>query len=232
VTRVHEPLMQELLDEIVGGQYAPGAQLPSEDGMSRERNANKTRVRAAVEDLRKVGILDVRHGVGQFVRPVQDWNVLDPAVVAAILAVRRVDLVREIIDCQAVLEPPAAALAAERATNESAAELADRHEAVVNAAGRTRRRGLGLEHPLVQAEIGFHTALARMTANRPLQRMLTPVTTAIALTRHELAPGEEEALVRALRRTVKAVEARDPEAARKSVEARVAAARRWLKRAG
>lgn len=224
--------MHELLDEIVGGQYAPGARLPSEDGMSRERNANKTRVRAAVEDLRKVGILDVRHGVGQFVRPVDDWNVLDAAVVSAILAVRRLDLVREIIDCQAVLEPPAAALAAERATDESAAGLVDRHKAVVDAAGRTRRRGLGLDDPVVQAEIEFHKALAGMTANRPLQRMLTPVTTAIALTRHELAPGDDKALIRALRRTVKAIEARDGAAARKSVEARVAAARRWLKRAG
>jgi GntR family transcriptional repressor for pyruvate dehydrogenase complex len=223
--------MHELLDEIVGGEYAPGAQLPSEVGMSRERNVNKTRVRAAVEDLRKVGILDVRHGVGQFVRPLEDWDVLDAAVVAAILAVRRLDLVREIIDCQAMLEPPAAALAAERATNESAAELAARHDAVVNAAGRTRRRNLALEDPVVQAEIEFHKALARMTANRPLQRMLTPVTTAIALTRYELAPGDDQALIRALRRTLTAIEARDGAAARKSVEARVAAARRWLKRA-
>ena len=71
-----------------------------------------------------------------------------------------------------------------------------------------------------------------MTGNRPLQRMLAPVGTALALARHELAPGEEEALVRALRRSLRAIEARDPDAARKSVEARVATARRWLKRAG
>jgi DNA-binding FadR family transcriptional regulator len=84
----------------------------------------------------------------------------------------------------------------------------------------------------VRAEIEFHRTLARMTGNRPLERMLAPVGTALALARHELAGGEEEALVRALRRTLRAIEARDPEAARKSVDARVTAARRWLKRVG
>lgn len=222
--------MNELLHEIVDGEYAPGEQLPSEVGLSRERNVSRTRVRGAVEDLRKLGILEVRHGVGQFVRPVEDWHVLDVEVVSAVLAVRRLDLVGEIIDCQAMLEPPGAALAAERASD--AGELAGRLDAVVRAAGRRRRRGAALEDPVVRAEIEFHESLARMTGNRPLQRMLAPVGTALALIRHELAPDQEEALIRALRRTLRAVEARDAEAARKSVEARVAAARRWLKRAG
>jgi DNA-binding FadR family transcriptional regulator len=165
------------------------------------------------------------------VLPDDDWDLLDAQVLAAIVTARRLDIVRELVECQAMLEPAAAALVAERATGEAAEELAGLHAEVVRAAG-ARRRGVALQDPLVAAEIEFHRALGRMTGNRPLQRMLAPVGTALALARHELAAGEEEALVRALRRTLKAIEARDAGAASTSAEARSAAARRWLKRAG
>jgi GntR family transcriptional regulator, galactonate operon transcriptional repressor len=185
-----------------------------------------------ISALKARGIVEVRHGRGQRVLPEEEWDLLDDQVLAAIVTARRLDVVSEIVECQAMLEPAAAALAAERATDEAVQELADRHQEVVRAAGDRRRRGAALDDPVVVAEIEFHRSVARMAGNRPLQRMLRPVGTALALARHELAAGEEEALVRALRRTLRAIEARDPEAARKSVEARVTAARRWLKRAG
>jgi DNA-binding FadR family transcriptional regulator len=224
--------MRDLLQEILEGELPPGEWLPSEVRMSEERDVSRTTVRGAVEALRKLGILEVRHGRGQCVRAEEDWDVLDEEVLAAIMGARRLDLVREILDCQAMLEPSAAALAAQRATDAAVEELASRHEELVRAAGGRRRRGGALEDPVVAAEIEFHRSVARMAGNRPLQRMLMPIGTALALARRELAAGEEEALVRALRRTLRAIEARDPEAARKSVDARVTAARRWLKRAG
>jgi DNA-binding FadR family transcriptional regulator len=224
--------MRDLLQEILEGELPPGEWLPSEVRMSEERGVSRTTVRGAVEALRKLGILEVRHGRGQCVRAEEDWDVLDEEVLAAIMGARRLDLVREILDCQAMLEPSAAALAARRATDAAVEELASRHEELVRAAGGRRRRGGALEDPVVAAEIEFHRSVARMAGNRPLQRMLMPIGTALALARRELAAGEEEALVRALRRTLRAIEARDPEAARKSVDARVTAARRWLKRAG
>jgi DNA-binding FadR family transcriptional regulator len=231
VTRKYELLMKDLLQEVVDGDHPPGTQLPREVQLSEDRKVSRGVVREAIEGLRKLGIVEVTHGRGQWVRSEEEWAVLDAHVLAAIVAVRRADVLGEIVDCQAMIEPAAAALAAERASDEAVGELAEAHAAVVRAASR-RRRPVAMEDPLVLAEIEFHRRLARMTRNRPLQRMLAPVGTALALARHELAAGDEEALVRALRRTLRAIEARDPEAARKSVEARVAVARRWLKRAG
>jgi GntR family transcriptional regulator, galactonate operon transcriptional repressor len=231
VTRVHEPLAKALLQEILDGERPPGAKLSSEVQMSEERQVSRNAVRGAVEALRQRGILDVRHGVGQRVRPEEDWHVLDDDVLVAIMTARRLDLVREIVDCQAMLEPGAAALAAQRATDDAVAELAAAHANVEQAAGAPRRAPVPLEDPLVVAEIRFHRSLARMAGNRPLQRMLVPIGRALALARHELAPDDKDALVRALRRSLRAIEARDPDAARKSVEARVATARRWLKSA-
>jgi DNA-binding FadR family transcriptional regulator len=231
VTRLRETVTATLLQRVVDGEYPPGEWLPSEVRLSEELEVSRGVVREAVAALERRGILGVRHGRGQWARPEQEWDLLDAQVLEAIVTARRLDILREIVDCQAMLEPDAAALAAARASDAAVAELAEAHAAVVQAAGG-RRHGVPLADPLVKAEIEFHRTLARITGNRPLQRMLAPVGTALALVRHELAPGDAQALVRALRRSLRAVEARDADAARKSVEARVAAARRWLKRAG
>jgi DNA-binding FadR family transcriptional regulator len=232
MTRLHESLTSDLLEDILDGKYAIGEWLPSEVRLSEERHATRTTVRGAIATLERRGVLYVRHGRGQRVEPEEAWDLLDADVLAAIVGARRLDLVGEIVECQALLEPSAAAHAAERATDAGIAELAAALEAVARASdGRRPRSGRALEDPVVKAEIEFHRALAQMIGNRPLQRMLAPIGTAVALARHELAAANDEALVRALRRTLKAIEARDPAAARKSVEARVTAARRWLKRA-
>jgi DNA-binding FadR family transcriptional regulator len=231
VTRKYEQLTKDLLHEILDGEYQPGEQLPSEVRLSEARGVSRGVVREAIEALRKLGFVDVTHGRGQWVRADEHWELLDSGVLAVILSAQRLDLLREIVDCQAMLEPAVAALAAERASDTAIAELAEAHAAVVRVAAR-RRRTVADEDALVLAEIQFHRTLARMTGNRPVERMLAPVVRALALVRHELAAGQDEALVRSLRRSLRAIEARDPEAARKSVEARVAAARRWLKRVG
>ena len=223
--------MESILQRVADGELAPGEWLPSEERLKDELGISRGVARETISALKERGIVEVRHGRGQRVLQEAEWDLLDAQVLAAVVTARRLDLVREIVECQALLEPDAAALAAGQATDAATQELAGRHAAIVSAAA-TRRHGAALQDPLVVAEIGFHHALGRMTGNRPLERMLAPVGTALALARHELAPGEEEALVRALRRMLRAIEARDADAARKCVEARVAAARRWLKRAG
>jgi DNA-binding FadR family transcriptional regulator len=231
VTRLRETVTATLLQRVVDGDYAAGEWLPGEVKLSGDLGVSRGVVREAIASLERRGIIGVRHGRGQWARAEDEWDLLDPGVLAALVTARRVDLLSEIVDCQAMLEPDAAALAAGRAPDAAVAELGQAHAAVVSAA-RGRRHGVALDDPLVTAEIEFHGMLAAMTGNRPLQRMLAPIGTALALMRHELAAGDEEKLVRALRRSLRAVEAHDAEAARKSVEARVTAARRWLKSAG
>jgi DNA-binding FadR family transcriptional regulator len=230
VTRLHQTAMEAILQRVADGELAPGDWLASEERLKDEHGISRGVARETIFALKERGIVEVRHGRGQRVLPEDEWNLLDTQVLAAVIAARRIDLVQEIVECQAMLEPAAAALAAGRASGEAIEELASRHSAAARAAGG-RRHGIARQDPLVVAEIAFHRTLGRMTGNRPLQRMLAPIHTALALTRHELAAGEDDALVRVLGRTLRAVRARDPEAARKSVEARIAQTRRWLKRA-
>ena len=230
MTRLHQTAMEQILQRIADGDLKPGEWLASEVGLQTEHGVSRGVARETIWALSERGLLEVRHGRGQRVLPEEDWDLLDDKVLVALVTARRIDLLRELVECRALLEPQAITLAVERASERQRAELATSHAAVQDAV-RRRRHPLALADPLVQAEVTFHRALARMTGNRPLQRMLEPVHVGLAAARHELAPEEREPVVRVLGRTRKAVEAGDSEAARKSVAAGITQMRRWLARA-
>src|SRR5688572_11151006 len=130
--------METIMQRVVDGELEPGEWLPSEERLKDELGISRGVVRETISALKERGIVDVRHGRGQRVLAEDAWDLLDAQVLAAIVTGRRLDLVREIVECQAMLEPAAAALAASRATDEAIDELGDLHAAVVLAAAGRR----------------------------------------------------------------------------------------------
>ncbi|MFE4870867.1 GntR family transcriptional regulator [Streptomyces sp. NPDC056682] len=61
-------LAQLLAEKINGGEYAPGERLPSENEMVQAYGVGKATVRAAIAELRSLGLIDVRQGKGSIVR--------------------------------------------------------------------------------------------------------------------------------------------------------------------
>ncbi|MFG3252477.1 GntR family transcriptional regulator [Streptomyces sp. NPDC048172] len=61
-------LARRVADEIKAGKYAPGDLLPSEAEMSKRYGVGKHTVRAAIAELRGMGLIDVRQGKGSIVR--------------------------------------------------------------------------------------------------------------------------------------------------------------------
>jgi len=218
--------MEAILQRVVDGAIEPGEWLPREVDLAEQYGVSRGVIREAVQALRERGLVDVRHGRGQWVLPEEHWDLLDVQVLQAVVTARRLDLLSEIVECRRLLEPDAAALAAQRGSDDQIAGLADALAAMREAA-RLRRHPAALEDPLVRAEVAFHHALAAMTGNRPLIRMLEPVHAALAIARHELAPERHEALVRQHARIRSAVAVRDPIAARKAVESAIRQFERW-----
>lgn len=75
------PLYQVLADKfekkISDGSWAKGDKLPSERDLSRQYNVSRITVRAAIEELSRVGMLESIHGKGNFVvskKIVQELN--------------------------------------------------------------------------------------------------------------------------------------------------------------
>src|SRR5215469_1564507 len=59
---------QELASLIASGALAPGSQLPSEEELVQSYGVSRTTVRKAVQELDRLGLIEIRRGRGTFVR--------------------------------------------------------------------------------------------------------------------------------------------------------------------
>lgn len=56
-----------LVDRIASGEFGRGEQLPSEHGLMAQFNVSRVTARQALDDLRRLGLVESRRGVGYFV---------------------------------------------------------------------------------------------------------------------------------------------------------------------
>ncbi len=70
-----ELVAAELRDAILRGDYAPGDRLPPERDLAVRLEVGRSSVREAVAKLAQLGLVEIRHGGGAIVRPIEDANV-------------------------------------------------------------------------------------------------------------------------------------------------------------
>ena len=102
-------------DMILDGRLHPGHRLPSERSLSEALGVSRPSVREAISSLVAMNILETRHGSGTFVASLTLDELLRPLQFVVTLADSGM---RDLFDVRALLEPGAAALAAERGTDE------------------------------------------------------------------------------------------------------------------
>lgn len=61
-------VQQDLASSIASGALPPGAQLPTEDELIRRYGMSRTTVRKAIQELERLGLIEIRRGRGTFVR--------------------------------------------------------------------------------------------------------------------------------------------------------------------
>jgi DNA-binding FadR family transcriptional regulator len=219
---------QTIVQQVVDHELAAGDWLPREVDLAERHDISRGVAREAIQALRERGVVMVRHGRGAQVLPERDWNLLDPVVLRALVtAGDRRDVLEDLLECRLVVEAPAAALAAERASAADVELLAGALE-LMESAQPGARRSAADEHPFVRAEIAFHRALAGITGNRPLAKMLDPVAFALAIARHERAPERQPAAARQHAKIHAAVAAAKPDDARAAMAASVKQLGGWL----
>jgi GntR family transcriptional regulator, transcriptional repressor for pyruvate dehydrogenase complex len=108
-------------DMITDGRLGPGARLPSERTLSEALGVSRPSVREAIRSLVAMHILEARHGSGTFVSSLSLDELLRPLQFAVTLADSGI---RDLFDVRMLIEPGAAALAAERASDEELEEIA------------------------------------------------------------------------------------------------------------
>ncbi len=228
MTRLHDSVTQEVLQQVVDGEFSTGDWLPREVDLAQRHGISRGVAREAIQALRERGVVMVRHGRGAQVLPESDWNLLDPVVLRALVTAEdRRDVLEHLIECRRLLEPPAASLAAERASGADVERLAATLEEMQAAPATTRPSARG-EHPFVRAEIAFHRTLVGITGNRPLAKMLEPVHFALAVARHQRVPERRSAVARQHLKLYSSIEAHDPAGAQAALTAGVDQLSRWL----
>ncbi len=100
---------------ILDGRLHPGHRLPSERTLSEALGVSRPSVREAIRSLVAMHILESRHGSGTFVSSLSLDELLRPLQFTVTLADSGI---RDLFDVRALIEPGAAALAAQHATDE------------------------------------------------------------------------------------------------------------------
>ena len=155
---------RELGRRIVGGHYAEGQLIEDETRLAERFGVSKPVIREAVKLLVGKGLLHVRRGSGTRVRRRANWALLDDDVLAWHLSADlKPDFLRQLMEVRCMIEPKAAAWAAQYGT---AGQLG----AIAEAQRKMERDALSIEDFIV-ADAKFHRAILRASNNEILCAM-------------------------------------------------------------
>jgi DNA-binding FadR family transcriptional regulator len=157
--RLSVVVVANLVDRIVSGAYSAGSMLPPEPALCQAFGVSRSVVREALKALQEKGLVTVQQGYGTLVADPEEWNLLDPVVLAAVV---RHDTQRAVIDdligVRAVLEAGMAARAALLRTEDDLRQLRRLVGELEAAIEETPR--------YVSLDTQFHDEIMRISGNR------------------------------------------------------------------
>ncbi|MFF7333728.1 FadR/GntR family transcriptional regulator [Streptomyces sp. NPDC090306] len=171
---LHGQLVQQLGQMIVSGDLGADRPLvPEEIGQRFE--VSRTVVRESLRVLEAKGLVSARPNVGTRVRPVSDWNLLDPDIIEwRAFGPQRDDQRRELGELRWTIEPLAARLAAAGHGRE---DMQQRLADMVEIMGHAMSQGDALTFSRADAE--FHSLLIQIAGNRMLEHLFGIVSAAL-----------------------------------------------------
>ena len=117
-------VVRDLVESIVSGAARPGETLPPEALLAAEFAVSRTVIRESIKRVEEKGLIQVEQGRGTIVSPTNNWNVLDPDVLDAMIAHDdSLGILDELVSVRALLESEMAASAAAVITDEQVEEL-------------------------------------------------------------------------------------------------------------
>ncbi|WP_242559764.1 MULTISPECIES: FadR/GntR family transcriptional regulator [Pandoraea] len=175
--RLSDMVYEQLETMVVEGRLAPGSALPSERDLAQQMGVSRPSLREALLRLESRGLIVGRAGGGYLVANASQPLLAEPL---SQLMSRHSKTVDDVLEMREVLEAKAVELAAERATPEDIARLAQALEALeaAFAAGRDGRdgegdaRGQSLLTRVPELDAHFHLALAEATHNLVLVHLM------------------------------------------------------------
>jgi DNA-binding FadR family transcriptional regulator len=218
-----DTVVERIRATITEGHLKPGDRLPTETELIRQLQVSRTVLREAVTRLETLGLVSVRGSRGMFVgEPGGLINCVQMVRSALSISPRELVLFTEFrraIECDAVRS------AAVMATPEDLAEL----EGLCEEIGRD-----DLDHAAAfRVDLRFHRKLVDIAGNEMVQNVMDVVQEFVMASIIEGAPGQRDPAVtqRGHRAVLKALRARDPDAAEKAMRVHMDSVLRALHKA-
>jgi DNA-binding FadR family transcriptional regulator len=172
---IHNGIAHDLGIAIVSGKHPPGALLPAEERFSSDNKVSRGTYREAVRILAAKGLVISRTKSGTRVTERSKWNMLDLDVLAWMFQSKPTEsFVRSIFELRAIVEPGAAALAAQRRDERELARMG-------HALQEMERLGLRSAEGRA-ADQTFHFVILEATRNEPLVTLSSSIAAAVEWT--------------------------------------------------
>lgn len=181
---------------------------------SEKLGISRTAYREAIRILAAKGLIESRPKAGTRVKPRAEWNMLDPDVLAWMFeGDPGRDFITALFELRGIVEPAAAALAAERRTDD---EVADMDAALTEMGRRTLKTEEGRA-----ADQRFHAAILAAARNEPLAVLASTVGAAVGWTTRfkQRVHARPRDPIPDHRAVLEAIRAADPEGARTAMNA-------------
>ncbi|MGA7878018.1 MAG: FadR/GntR family transcriptional regulator [Desulfoferrobacter sp.] len=152
--RISDQVFEQLKDHIFKGHFKPGEQLMTERDLAQVLGVSRPTVREAMNKLVNLGLVEQRQGQGTFVSSPADNQRKNP--LAAVINGQDASLL-DLLEVRLGLECNAAALAAQRATEEDIRNLKESLQRMIE---EIEQGDLG-----TNADVSFHMTIAYATKN-------------------------------------------------------------------
>lgn len=158
-----QAIVDRLVDFIVARQLSPGDQLPTEKDLMEQLSVGRSSLREAIRKLEALGIVQIRHGMGTFLKRAPGKT----EVVVPLAIADESESLLQALDIRRALESHAAMLAARTATPEQLDTIRrdlEEMERVHQAKGQA-----------LEEDLRFHLAVYQASNNPLFEQIISPV---------------------------------------------------------
>lgn len=161
-----QSIAQKIYTKIIQRQYKPGERLPTERTLAEIYSVSRMPVREALRILQQQGVIETKHGSGNYVTYVDDNKLIEQ--IAQYLMLGNSDL-RDIHAFWHILEAYAVGAAARQRTKKQLAvilRLAD------DCATEIRNAEAGQPFAFIEADAALHSAIATASGNKIITKII------------------------------------------------------------
>ena len=165
--KVYEVIIEEIKDIVKKGELKSGEKLPSERELADKLEVSRTSVREALKALTMLGLIESKHGEGNFIKSNFENSLLEPLSIVFLLIGSKNE---DIIELRRIIEPEAAGLAAKNITE---SELRDLKEIM-----KELNNSLDAEI-CAQLDKKFHYKIAQASGNHLISTIMFSISSLI-----------------------------------------------------